>query len=80
MITPAPTSGAQYYKIGDKITFGWNYTSLSVTPKAIDIMASCTENHKLYTIAQNRSVGSSEAVTWDTKPEVTADIPLVMYV
>ncbi|KAI9793067.1 MAG: hypothetical protein M1816_000965 [Peltula sp. TS41687] len=78
MITPAPTAGPQYYKIGDKITFGWNYTSLSVTPTAIDIMASCTENHKLYTIAQNRSVESSQAITWDTQPEASANTPLVM--
>lgn len=61
------------------MTLGWNYTSLSVTPKAIDVMASCSLNNHLYTIAQNQSVGNSGAVTWDTGAEATATVPLLMY-
>lgn len=78
MITPSPLAGPQYYKIGDQITFGWNYTSLIVTPSAIDIMATCTVNQHLYTIATNQSVETSQAVTWDTGREATAAVPLVM--
>lgn len=80
MVTPAPLSGNQYYKIGDYVTFGWNYTSLSVTPSAIDIMASCSLNNNLYTIAVNQSVQSSQAVVWDTGAEATASAPLPMSV
>ncbi|KAI9815924.1 MAG: hypothetical protein M1826_001917 [Phylliscum demangeonii] len=78
LITPAPLAVPQYYKIGDKLTFGWNYTSLSVTPSAIDIMASCSLNNNLYTIALNQSLQPSQAVTWDTGAEATASVPLAM--
>ena len=80
MITPAPLSGSQYYKIGDYVTFGWNYTSLSVTPKSIDVMASCSLNNQLYTIAVNQSVESSQMVVWDTEAESTNSAPPPMYV
>jgi len=67
MITPNIMSGAQYYKIGDFVTFAWNYTSLLATPTAINIMATCSENSQLYTLAMNQTVGNSTgAVTWDT--------------
>lgn len=60
-------SGSQYYKIGDPVTFVWNYTSLLATPTAVNILATCTENNVLYTIAANQTVGNSTgAVTWDT--------------
>ncbi|KAI9753199.1 MAG: hypothetical protein M1815_006317 [Lichina confinis] len=75
MITPAPLSGSQYYKIGDYVTFGWNYTSLSVTPKSIDVMASCSLNNQLYTIAVNQSVEKSQMVVWDTEAEATNSAP-----
>ena len=80
MITPAPLSGSQYYKIGDYVTFGWNYTSLSVTPKSIDVMASCSLNNQLYTIAVNQSVEKSQMVVWDTEAEATNSAPPPMYV
>jgi hypothetical protein len=67
MITPAVISGEQYYKIGDFITFGWNYTSLSATPTAVNVMATCTANQQLYTIAMNQTIANNtNAVTWDT--------------
>jgi len=60
------------------VTFGWNYTSLSSTPTALDIFATCTANQNLYTLAVNSSVGVSGAVTWDTNGyEATATIPLL---
>ncbi|KAI9886894.1 MAG: hypothetical protein M1823_001263 [Watsoniomyces obsoletus] len=78
MITPAPIAGRQYYKIGDNVTFAWNYTSLSVTPSAIDILASCSLNQATYTIASNQSVQSAQSLVWDTRKEKTGSAPLPM--
>ncbi|KAJ4305246.1 hypothetical protein N0V90_000777 [Kalmusia sp. IMI 367209] len=66
MVTPNPILGPQYYKVGEWITFAWNYTSLSVTPSAVDIMASCSVNQQTYTIAVNQSVQATGKVLWDT--------------
>ncbi|PNS17140.1 Mitochondrial genome maintenance protein mgm101 [Sphaceloma murrayae] len=79
MITPNSRSSASYYKIGDFVTFAWNYTSLSVTPSAIDILASCSLNQQIYTLATNQTVGNATgAVTWDTgNYQATATVPLL---
>ena len=77
MVTPAPTAAAQYYKIGDYITFAWNYTSLSVTPSYIDVIASCSSNREAYTITANMSVAPTGAVTWDTSLDATGVAPLL---
>ncbi|CCU77392.1 hypothetical protein BGHDH14_bgh00340 [Blumeria hordei DH14] len=67
MITPAVTLGQQYFKIGDYVTFGWNYTSLEATPSAVNIMATCTANKQLYTIQMNQTVANNTGkVVWDT--------------
>jgi len=65
-MTPALIDGPQYYKVGDFVTFGWNYTSLSVTPSAIDVLASCSANQQTYTLTSNMSVQATGAFTWDT--------------
>lgn len=67
MITPAAIAGSQVYKIGDHVTFAFNYTSLSKSPNAVDIMATCTANQATYTIAVNQSVEATHTVVWDTK-------------
>ncbi|KAI7054330.1 hypothetical protein KC343_g23009, partial [Hortaea werneckii] len=59
MITPNALT-SHYYKIGTEagknfVTFAWNYTSLSVTPSAVDVLASCSLNSQTYTIATNLS-------------------------
>jgi hypothetical protein len=80
MVSPPPISGAQYYKIGDWVTFAWNYTSLKMTPSAIDILATCTANQATYTLAVNQTVKENEAgtVLWDTGAyQATATIPLL---
>ncbi|KAF2135120.1 uncharacterized protein K452DRAFT_239924 [Aplosporella prunicola CBS 121167] len=78
MITPGPYDGSQYYKIGDWVTFAWNYTSLSVTPSAINVLASCSVNSATYTIAANMSVGNGPGtVYWntnDTKASATQSL------
>lgn len=83
MITPNAIAGPQYYKIGDYVTYAWNYTSLSMTPSAVDILASCSLNSATYTIALNQSVSAgpdaTQAITWDTgKYQATATQPLLM--
>jgi hypothetical protein len=78
MVTPAAIAGAQYYKIGEYVTLAWNYTSLSVTPSYIDVMASCSINSQMYTIAANQTVDPTGAVTWDTGDyQATATVPLL---
>lgn len=77
MLTPAAIAAPSYYKIGDKVTFGWNYTSLLVTPSAVDILVSCSANSALYTLLANASVGSTGSVTWDTSAQETGQNPLL---
>jgi hypothetical protein len=85
MVTPNALAGSQYYKVGDWITFAWNYTSLSVTPTAIDVLASCTANQATYTIAVNMSATETE-VLWNTRetpdgqaPFLTENYKLLIY-
>jgi len=85
MVTPNALAGTQFYKVGDWVTFAWNYTSLSVTPTAIDVLASCTANQATYTIAVNMSAKQTE-VLWDTKktpegqaPFLTENYKLLIY-
>ncbi|KAF2280211.1 uncharacterized protein EI97DRAFT_429969 [Westerdykella ornata] len=78
MITPAALAGPQYYKVGEWVTFAWNYTSLSVTPSAIDVLASCSANQATYTLAVNQSVQETGVVLWDTGAyQSTAKVPLL---
>jgi hypothetical protein len=87
MITPNPTLGPQYYKIGNWVTFVWNYTSLSVTPSAINVVASCSVNQMTYTIAANQSVQPTGEILWDTSSYqqsagialLTNDYTLIVY-
>jgi len=79
MITPNPQSSSSYYKVGNYLTFAWNMTSLSITPTALDILATCTANQATYTIAMNQTINGTEgAVTWDTgEYQSTATISLL---
>jgi hypothetical protein len=78
MITPNAMSPASYYKIQDQITFAWNYTSLQKNPSAVDVMATCTANNALYTIAVNETWEQVQTIVWDTgKYQATGTIPLL---
>ncbi|KAL1635013.1 hypothetical protein SLS58_010465 [Diplodia intermedia] len=87
MITPAATDSSQYYKIGEWMSFAWNYTSLSATPSAINVLASCSLNSETYTLANNLSVHETNMVYWDTgefektatKSLVQATYTLIVY-
>ncbi|KAJ5824260.1 hypothetical protein N7447_006600 [Penicillium robsamsonii] len=77
MITPA-SSSTTYYKIGQDVTFVWNYTSLSVTPSAVNVVASCSLNSMTYTLSSNMTVKQTGSVVWDTgKYQKSATIPLL---
>lgn len=76
MITPGVFAGSQFYKVGDFVTFAWNYTSLSQTPSAIDILATCTANQATYTIAVNQS-STETSVVWDTKNTPSGQAPFL---
>lgn len=76
MVTPGALAGSQFYKVGDYVTFAWNYTSLSQTPSAIDILASCTANQATYTIAVNQSADQTQVV-WDTKNTPSGQVPFL---
>ena len=79
MVTPAPFAGAQFYKVGDWVTFAWNFTSLSSTPHALDILATIASGQQTYTIATNQSVsGPTGTVLWDTGAyQQQAQVPLL---
>ena len=77
MITPSALAQQSFYKIGDQVTFAWNYTSLSVTPSAIDVVVSCQANSATYTLTNNASVASTGSITWDTQHDATGVAPLL---
>lgn len=88
LLTPDARS-TSYYKIGDQVTFAWNYTSLSATPTAINILASCSANSQTYTLAMNQTISNATgALTWDTgayqatavqNPLLTQTYTLIIY-
>lgn len=74
MISPAPAT-TTYYKVGQNITFMWNYTSLLVPPSAIDVLVSNTVS--TYTLTQNASVQATGVFVWDTEQYAGRQNPLV---
>lgn len=76
MLTPAPTQ-TTYYKIGDTVTFAWNYTSLEVTPSKVDVLVSCSANSATYTLSSNATFEKTGEILWDTKPDETGTAPLL---
>ncbi|KAJ5973363.1 hypothetical protein N7481_010573 [Penicillium waksmanii] len=74
MITPGSTS-TTYFRIGENATFVWNYTSLSVTPSHVNVVASCSLNSATYTLTHNMTVKETGKVVWDTN--ATQTVPLL---
>lgn len=66
IIMPTPL-----YKIGDNVTFGWNYTDLLGTPKAIDVMISRASSTHMWTLTANMSFESAGAYEWDTNDQAS---------
>lgn len=79
MISPAPTAaGTALYKIGDYVTFSWNYTSMLGTPTAIDVLASCSKAHQTWTLTNNMTFETSVEYVWDTSKEAdSVESPLL---
>ena len=65
MVTPDVFAAYPLYKIGDTITFEWNYTGLIVSPSAINVVAYCSQNAHDFTITGNASAAMTK-VYWDT--------------
>lgn len=88
MMTPATSSGTQLYRIGEEITWKWNYTSLQGTPTAIDVLVSCSVATETWTLTQNMTWETTGAYTWDTNayaktavasPLLTEEYTLIIY-
>ncbi|EEQ92015.1 hypothetical protein RJZ56_003564 [Blastomyces dermatitidis] len=77
LIEPAITDGPTYIKIGTTATFKWNYTSLLVSPTAVDAVAYCSKNDHSYTISGNMTVAPTVEIEWDTGAYRTSDVPLL---
>jgi hypothetical protein len=77
MKTPNPTDGYQIYKIGDTVTFEWNYTDVKVQPDAINVVAYCQDAQQDFTITGNASAAMTR-VTWDTGEYESSTIKLLV--
>ena len=78
MITPSALAQTTYYKIGDYVSFAWNYTSLSVTPSKVDVVVTCAENSATYALQTNATFKATDSVVWDTGADATGTAPLPM--
>ncbi|KAJ8097353.1 hypothetical protein POJ06DRAFT_261149 [Lipomyces tetrasporus] len=77
MITPAITDSETYIKVGDYATFSWTYTSLIVSPSAVNVEAYCSVNDYYYPIAN--VTANDTHVVWNTSAyQETATIPLLV--
>ncbi|KAK4250561.1 hypothetical protein C7999DRAFT_38403 [Corynascus novoguineensis] len=66
MVTPAVTDGFQLYKIGDYVTWKWNYTDVQATPTGVDLYVKCSKVPQPWTLTQNMSYAEVGTYTWDT--------------
>lgn len=68
VMTPATTQQATpLYKIGDYVTFGWNYTSLQGDPTAVDVLVSCSVATQTWTLTSNMTFATKASLVWDTE-------------
>lgn len=76
IVSPAVTDGFQLYPIGTQVTWIYNYTSVVMSPTAVNIEAFCSRTQQTYTIAQNYSVAKT-SVIWDTEAYQQTGRPLI---
>lgn len=74
MITPSALASSQLYKIGDYITWGWNYTNVQATPTAVDVLVSCSDASATWTLTQNMTFATPGSFTWDTQAYQTQNV------
>lgn len=74
--TPGATEST-YIKIGQLATFEWDYVSVSVTPRHLNIQAICSHNSETYTLATSHAARETQWV-WDTEEfQANATVPLL---
>ncbi|QDS75548.1 hypothetical protein FKW77_005627 [Venturia effusa] len=71
MVNPAALATSTYYKVGDYVTWGWNYTNVQATPTAVDLWAFCSAAKATYTLAMNMTYDEKGVYTWDTAAYAT---------
>ncbi|KAL7940926.1 hypothetical protein V8C42DRAFT_202889 [Trichoderma barbatum] len=73
---------AALYKIGDFVTWGWNYTNVLGTPTAVDVLISCSANSETWTLTSNMTFKTSVSYVWDSSVQETSveqPLPVQMY-
>ncbi|KAF8535816.1 hypothetical protein BDD12DRAFT_321799 [Trichophaea hybrida] len=81
MVTPNVYDAYPIYKIGDTVTFEWNYTDVLVSPSAINVVAFCSQAAQDFTITGNASAGMTR-IYWDTgkyQSTATDKLPVATY-
>lgn len=66
---PVTTLTSAYYRIGDYVTFQWNYTQLTETPTAVNVIASASTSSlgaSTWTLTSNMTFATDARFTWDT--------------
>ena len=72
MKTPATTAiPTPLYKIGDWVTFSWNYTSLLGDPTAVDVLISCSTATSTWTLTSNMTFKTDAHYLWDTNKQAS---------
>ncbi|KAJ9109299.1 hypothetical protein QFC21_000628 [Naganishia friedmannii] len=64
MTQPPSSASASFYKIASAnyVTFGWNLTSLYVTPESLTVIATCTQNGNTYKVGPTNAAGEIDNV------------------
>lgn len=72
MTKPPSSAEPSYYKIAasNYVTFGWNLTSLYVTPTSLTVIASCSQNGNTYPVGPTNSAGEVDNVIPGSSTEI----------
>ncbi|KAI5451921.1 hypothetical protein NCC49_001222 [Naganishia albida] len=72
MTQPPSTASASFYKIASAnyVTFGWNLTSLYVTPESLTVIATCTQNGNTYKVGPTNAAGEIDNVVPGTATQI----------
>lgn len=85
LISPATASSSALYRIGEYVTFSWNYTNVIATPTGVNVLASCSTASATWTLTANMTYETAQSYTWDTgatnaeSPLLTEEYKLIIY-
>lgn len=82
MITPGIIAAAStLYKVGDYVTFSWNYTNLLAEPTGVDVIVSCSAPGQAltWTLTANMTFETEASYIWDTTDDQDQDYIPEMY-